>query len=95
MEVSGQIYTPAALSPLKNSQYQVNRRFGELQRLFWHFAEDSNLLLLSGIEPQFLYCPACSLVTIQNCAISTGFKKPNNFMIIRLSIFQPVSSCPY
>jgi len=38
MEISSQLYTPAALPPGKSPQYPLNRRQGgsqELVRMFW------------------------------------------------------------
>jgi hypothetical protein len=95
MAVSGPIYTPAALPLGENSQHPLNGRLGELQLFSRRYGEDRNLLLLPGTELQFLYCQSRNLVNIQNYTISVPFKKPGNFIIIRLSIFQPASRCPY
>lgn len=54
MELSDQIYGPAALPPGKEPRYPLNGRVGGLQRRSECFGDESNLLPLPGIEPWFL-----------------------------------------
>jgi len=37
---------------------------GWVPELFWMFGRRGNLLLLPGMNPQFLFHPVCSLITI-------------------------------
>jgi hypothetical protein len=54
-----------SLYPLrKNCQYPLHRRLYTPQSKFGCWVEEKNLLLLLGIEPQFLRCPAHNLVII-------------------------------
>jgi hypothetical protein len=61
MEVSSQLHAPATLSPgYKAPSYPLNRRLGGPQSRYGRSGEETNLLLLSFIEPQFLGRPAHS-----------------------------------
>ena len=58
-------FTPRSLFPrINNLRHPLNSTLGGPQSLSGRFAEEKYLLPLSGIEPRFIHCPACSLVTI-------------------------------
>jgi hypothetical protein len=61
-----QFPAPAALPPKKDSQYPLNRRLGRPHSWSGCSTEEKTLFFLLAIEPQFLGCPVCSLVTIPN-----------------------------
>jgi hypothetical protein len=51
MEVSGQLYAPAALPPGKRSCYVLDRRLGGPQSRSGRGGEEKNSKLPPGIEP--------------------------------------------
>ena len=61
--MNGQLHSPAALS-LKKNRYFLNRWLGRSQCQCGRFAEEGNILLLSGIERQLVGCPVRNLVAI-------------------------------
>ena len=50
----------------KSSSYLFGRRFDGPRTGLYTFGREKSVLALLGMEPQFLDCPACSLVTIPN-----------------------------
>jgi len=52
--VSGQLHTQADLTPKKAPSLPMNRELGMGQRGCGRFAEENRVLLLLGIDPQFL-----------------------------------------
>jgi hypothetical protein len=65
VEMSSDIYTPAAFSRVRISWLHLNRK-GLLVpwKLSGHLGEQKNMSPLPGMKPLFLYCPTLSLVTI-------------------------------
>ena len=47
----------------KNNLYPLDRGQGGPQKRSRHVGKDKNLLFLTGIEPRFLGCLTCSLIT--------------------------------
>jgi hypothetical protein len=64
MGLNGQLHTPAALLLGIQPQHPLYSRLDGPQSLSGHHGEEKNLLPLSGIKPQLIGCPACSLVAI-------------------------------
>jgi hypothetical protein len=61
MEVSGELHAPAGLPPGKRPRYALVKRLDGPQRRSGRCGEEKNLLLLPGIEPQFICRPDCSI----------------------------------
>jgi hypothetical protein len=64
MEVSGQLHAPPALPTNKYIPVPTGYESEWASKLFWRHCRIENLLLLLGIEPQFLCHAAHSLVPI-------------------------------
>jgi hypothetical protein len=54
MEVGGQFHGPAALAPVKNPQYPVDRRLSGLQKRSERSGEEIKSIPLPGIEPPLM-----------------------------------------
>jgi hypothetical protein len=63
MDMGGQFHAPATLPLSKELLLLIG--WDGLLNLSGQSAEEKNLLHLQGIEPQFLSCPACSVVTVK------------------------------
>jgi hypothetical protein len=62
MEVSGQLYNPAALPPGKISWYPLYRRVGERQSRSGRGGEKKNSQPLPGLEPPIIQSVASAIL---------------------------------
>jgi len=65
MEISSQPHSPTAWPVRKETPVPTKQEAGCGPKVDGCCGEEKNLLLLLGIKPQFIGCPAHSLVTTQ------------------------------
>jgi hypothetical protein len=54
MNINGQLHASTVFPPGNQSQYQFDRRLDRFLRQFGRYEDEKNILLLLGIELQFL-----------------------------------------